>query len=152
MIDCLAYKIDIDNEIVFHSYSGDIKIIDIKNLLIELSSKTGYSKSFDQVFDFRFCNLCISIDELPEFANFFKNEIKDDVNRKYIYLTNKPHEVALTIIFGQLIENLQIKPQVVSTLERTIRTLSKPNLDINKLENILNELNHNFINSVHPKI
>ncbi len=114
--------------------------MDIEEVLIKSSSNSDYSKYFDQVFDFRFCEFSFGIDELSAFVSFIKNEIKIDAVRTDIYLTNRPDEVVITTIFSELIKNFQIKPHIVSTIEKTTQILSRPDLDIIKLKNILDDL------------
>ncbi len=135
-----AYKIIVQHEIIYYSFIGSIKLMDIEEVLIKSSSNSDYSKYFDQVFDFRFCEFSFGIDELSAFVSFIKNEIKIDAVRTDIYLTNRPDEVVITTIFSELIKNFQIKPHIVSTIEKTTQILSRPDLDIIKLKNILDDL------------
>ena len=140
MKDYSAYKIDVQDKVIYYSFIGSVKIKEIKEILTKSSSDSNYSKFFDQVFDYRFCEMSIDIKEIPSFVSFVKNEIEIDAIRTDIYITNRPNEVVLTTIFSKLIEYFQIKPHVVSTIERTLQILSKPNIDIIKMENILNDL------------
>ena len=140
MMENSVYKINVQHEVIYYSFIGSIKIKDIKEILIKATSNSNYSKIFDQVFDYRFCELSIDIEEIMPFVSFVKNEIKIDAIRTDIYLTSQPNEVVLTTIFSELIKNFQIKPHIVSTIERTVQILSKQNIDPNNLENILNDL------------
>jgi len=72
MISKSTYKIDLNLEIVFQSYSGQIKIHEIKELVKKIISEPRFSKEFDQVVDFRFCSLIIDIKELPNLVSFLK--------------------------------------------------------------------------------
>lgn len=138
--DYLKYKIDVNKEVIFHVFTGNVRMADIQEFLKELVSDPEYSKFFDQVVDFRFCNLLFSIKELPELVTFVKEEIKINAARKEVYLTNKPNEVVLGTIFRELVKELQVDIAIVSTIERIIELLLKPALNENILENTLDEL------------
>ena len=68
-----SYKINKKEKIIFISYKGDISINDIIIILKKLTSELDYSPYFDEVSDFRNCNLLVNINELPMFLDFVKN-------------------------------------------------------------------------------
>lgn len=140
MINFSKYRIDIKLEVIFIVFTGIIKISDVQEFLLELTSNPAYSNSFDKVYDFRYCNLSIRRDELPNFLDFIKNELDVDSTRKEIYITSKPNEVVVTTLYGLLIQEFQFHPHIVSTINKTIKILSNPNLNKDLLEKTLDEL------------
>jgi len=140
MSKCCSYKIDKKEEITFLSYKGDIFISDIIKILKKLTSDMDYSPYFDEVSDFRNCNLIVDISELPIFVKFVKEQINMRGSRKNIYLTKTPNQVALTELFSLLLEKSPVKIHIVSTIEFVTTLLSRPDLDENKLKIILDEI------------
>ena len=135
-----VYKIDVQHKVIFYSFIGHIQMKEIEEILTKVSSEKNYSKYFDQVFDLRFCELSIDHDDLSEFVTFVKDDIKIDAYRKDIYLTSRPNEVVVATIWSTLIKNFQIVPNVISTVDMVERILSRPNLDKDELNKLLNKL------------
>jgi len=135
-----SYKINKKEKIIFISYKGDISINDIIIILKKLTSELDYSPYFDEVSDFRNCNLLVNINELPMFLDFVKNQVNMKGSRKNIYLTNMPNQVALTKLFSISLKKSPVIIHIVSTIKLTTDLLSRPNLDQNKLKAILDNI------------
>lgn len=140
MNDKFKYLIDTDHKIIFHTYFGDIGIKDMRELELVVPSDPNYQLSFDQIHDFRYCNLDIKTNELPNFISFLKNEVNVNGYRCEIYLTNKPNEVVITTLYKNLISEFKFKPFIISTLEMAVRILTKSNLNVETLDTILENL------------
>ena len=135
-----SYKIDKEMEIVFISYKGDISIFDIMTILKELTLEFDYSPYFDEVSDFRNCNLLVDINELPIFTEFVKKQINMKGSRNNIYLTRMPNHVVLTKLFSLSLNKSPVRINIISTIELAISLLSRPYLDQNKLKLILEKI------------
>ena len=134
------YLIDVENSIIFVTYLGDINLDDIKEIELKLDSDPDFSKSYDRIYDFRHCNLNINVDDIPDYIDFEKNEIKTDSVRKEIYLTSSPNDVVITTIYSILINSFQLQPYIASTTENVSQILSNKSLNKNFIDRILDGL------------
>ena len=135
-----SYKIDKEMRIIFLSYKGDISIFDIMTVLKKLTTDVDYSPYFDEVSDFRNCNLHITKNEITMFIDFVKNQINIKGSRKNLYITKTPNHVVLTTLFSLLLKESPVKISIISSIELAISLLSRPELNQNKLKTILEEI------------
>lgn len=144
----IKYIIDTENEIIYHSYIGDIEAKNLVELDLDLSSNPDYSSAYDQIHDLRYCNLLINPNEIDGYIDFLENQVKINKSRNEIYLTNKPNQVALSTLYSSSLDKLHIQGHVHSTIESVIKTLPNKNLQIASLEKILDSLREPQLNDI----
>jgi len=134
------YHIIPECRLIIEYYSGNILMEDIINLKKRLSLEKTYDPNINILHDFRDSNLLIEKYEIFEYIEFVKKHLKTLGKRQSAFLTDKPNEVVLTILFGEYNTDLPINSKIFSTIEHAIKWLGLQTLSIETINSVIEKL------------
>lgn len=120
-------------------FTGDIILDDIICLMKQLAQDHEYSPQFNVIVDFRDCNLNFNNQMLLDYIQFL-SKAKLIARRKIAYLTSKPNEVVLTILYSEMVREHSLEIEVFSTSQAALNYIQGNGLNVEKLDNIILEL------------
>ena len=137
-----------DKPLVVEYYNGSINADDLIHFKKVISAEADYNLYTNTVVDFRDCDLTIEegvlgIDSvLNKIAQFLKTNFKDTGTRKVAFLTSKPNEVTLTILYTYILKKYELNfdLNIFSTEKGVADFLGKGILTKEELASIINEL------------
>ncbi|SDW73015.1 hypothetical protein SAMN05444411_10261 [Lutibacter oricola] len=114
--DYKTYKILTNQHLIIEVYNGDFYIEDVIALKTKLFQDINYKPDYNIIMDLRNATWNISEEEILEYIQFATKNIKSISNRKIAFLTSKPKEVVIGILFSKLNKKLPVTLDVFSTL------------------------------------
>lgn len=135
-----GYKIIRELNLVVEYYQGDLTAHDIMGNKKATTEDVDFKKDDSVVLDLRDANVQMDKNDMEKMVAFFKGNSVFQGDKKAVYLTSKPKEVANTMLFSMLVNKYRIQPQSVSTLEAAVQFLHIDGLGVERLNTIIEEL------------
>ena len=137
-----AYKILPNKQLIIEYYSGEITIKDLMFFKYVIRKEPNYNFYWNTVLDFRDCVLLIKQDGLKEIIAFFKNNYEILESRNVAYLSSKPNEVALSILYSLLVKDsgLNFDTSVFSSTSGVVKMFGEKLITEKDLIEIIDEL------------
>lgn len=137
-----TYKVIPEKPLIIEYYSGDITAHDLLAQKNKIKHESGYDFQSNTIIDFRECELKIEEDELPIIFDFFKTNFQNSKPRKIGYLTSKPNQVVLAILFLKMASESGIKylPNIFSTSKAAVNFFGSNIIKEEEFDTIIHEL------------
>tara|TARA_R110002050_G_scaffold297339_1_gene458589 strand:+ start:8635 stop:9078 length:444 start_codon:yes stop_codon:yes gene_type:complete len=140
MVKIFRYKILVPHKTIIAYYQGEINVQDLIEFKVLMSNDPDYDPAYNLILDFRKCRMNFGQEGVLEYIEFVKNNDKIRVARNTLFLTDRPNEVALTILFDFLKGQLPLKTAVFTTVEALLKWLFGSFENNTYVHNEINEL------------
>ena len=140
-----AYKILKDKKLIVEYYSGDLTVKDLIFFKDVISKDQNYNLYWNTIADFRDSTVLAKNDELIQIVDFLKSKFKESEEsgvRTIAYLSSKPNEVALSVLYSLLVKNsgLNYNNIIASSIDVIIKNFDDNVITENEVVEIIDEL------------
>lgn len=138
----LKYRILVSQKTIIAYFQGNIDAEDLINFKLSMSKDKNYNPTFSIISDLRMCHFNFKEEGVLKYISFVKENDKISIDRKIVFLTEKPNEVVIGTLFEILKGKLLLKSSIYTTVLSSVKWVfgSLDNLELIKdtLEQIKN--------------
>ena len=134
-----VYLILPSRKLVVESFAGEINIENYIAFKSDQITNPEYSADFDVLSDLRWAEFAFPPEGLNTIADYFKENIDLEANRKGCLLTLEPLQTAYSMIFKKRTEVSNVSWNVCTTMQEAMIWLNYP-LSVEELEVVLDNL------------
>lgn len=136
----LEYLVLVEHSLIIEYYSGEFNVDELIAFKQHIAKDKNYNPNYNIIHDFRDMEFMLGPKDVAKYIKLLHDEPKYRGTRKSTMVTATPNQVAASIGFDLLKEDLPISVKVCSTLETAFAFTEVPLSERNTIDNLFLKL------------